>query len=214
MDRLWSLVFCVASFSVATVIGVSNVRAEVIDFDFIVGSGTQDFSLPYQEDGYSVSVNAGQVRVNEYIYADDGVAFPNFGFDEQLMTVAKTDGSAFDVLEMVFGEVQDFDPDISFAAIYAFDVVGVKMDGSGTVVQSILLDGVKGLETFSLSGFTALSSIYFGSVAYGMEAMPQNVVLSSMVTQDSEVPLPAAIWLFMAGLGGLGYAGRRRGAAA
>lgn len=116
-----------------------------------------------------------------------------------LMTAA--DGRAFNLLS--------FDATERFSFVVPPDtqivLTGTRADAS-TVTATLVLDQIRdAFQTFSMSGMTNVVSVLFSAPT--RFPIYDNIVVS-------EVPLPAALPLFLAGLGGLGAARYRRRKAA
>lgn len=180
-----------------------NAHSAVIDFESLEtpGAGLTDIENSYSEDGYTLAVaaNADDTYLSYWHTANTNYTGSTALFNSEpneVTTLTRDNGLAFDLLSIDLSEVSS---GIGQNTVVTFD--GVFMSGA-TISQSITLDGVFGLETLSFSGFTGLASVSWRQV------LDFHQFDNITVTSVSEVPIPAAAFMFAPAL--LGFLGLRR----
>lgn len=135
------------------VIEANPSQAATIDFDGV--APFQDFPT-FSEKGFILTVNVGEVRVNDAFSPGNNAAQPSFGFGQGLdssFTLTNGKNHLFNVLSIDLLEATVF-PDT-----FGVTAIGTKSD-STTVSQTFTLDGIAGRETFVFSPeFTSLISL-------------------------------------------------------
>ena len=113
-------------------------------------------------------------------------------------TLTKVGGGAFHLNSLDFADVYDSGGAVPLTLTFNYS-------GGGSSSQNIMLDSVKGLETFSFN-LPALVSVTWTPPA----ACCQTVQWDNVVLNAAQTPIPAALPLFASALGGLGVIGWRR----
>ncbi len=158
------------------------------------------------------------IAAGQRAFADNGTTFlaDDIGASADNIVMTQIGGApftlnSFDVAEL-FVRNQPERPNAT-----AVEVIGALM-GGGTVTQVFSFDlvndgpgGAADFQTFFLaSTFTNLVSVTFRGL---LGAGGGGIGLDNIVVNERVVPLPAAGWLMLAGLGAAGLMGRRKTAA-
>jgi hypothetical protein len=199
----------ILAFGVAVALAVSAGAASATDITFD-GLTAGDYGSLYTEQGYSFSNNAGDLFGGFYgseALHSWGVGRP-FNADQSgtsatllspfpltTTTLTKVGGGAFRLDSI------DFSDYLNFGSPVPFDIT-FNYAGGGSATQSLTLDSLVGLQTFSFS-FPAVLSVSWQSTN-GLQF--DNV----KVSETGTAPIPAAFPLFASALGGLGLVGWRR----
>lgn len=203
----------VASLSAAPAFAVS------FHFDDLTPSGTvlnsNDMAM---EDGVMVTAFAGRYdgisSPNEIVEIDSGnrdvaqtpgvglgvtapfIIFPDNNQDE-------IDGLGDELLTLSFDNTL-FEASVVFSGFEATDSVDIFINGDLAAEEVTGVDLTTGF--FDLSGFGQFTTISFGADAIGRSADEFGIAKFSAEV----VPLPAAAWMLLAGVGGLAAMRRRK----
>ena len=124
-----------------------------IDFDSV--APFTDFPT-YSEDGFTLTPNVGEVRINNAFAPFSNAAQPSFGFGQGLdsgFTFTSDLHLPFSLLSIDLLEATVF-PDS-----FGVTLIGTRWDSSA-VTQTLTLDGIAGAQTFTLpSSFSDLRSL-------------------------------------------------------
>lgn len=135
------------------VIEANPSQAVTIDFEGV--APFQDFPT-FSEEGFILTTNVGEVRINDAFSPGNNAAQPSFGFGQGLdssFTLTNDNSRLFNVLSIDLLEATTF-PDT-----FGVTIIGTKFDFT-TVMQTFTLDGIAGIETFAfLPEFTNLISL-------------------------------------------------------
>jgi hypothetical protein len=193
-----SVVLCSALF------GVNAAQAAVIDFNadpsFHFGDGN-----PYQEDGFQISNsydNTGGLLFwgTHPSNADADGNTLSHNYPNTTMTLTKADGGLFDFNSIDLADVLN---NGSGGDVQFFFVFG----DSSNLQTTVTLDNLIGLQTFTFNQFGLLLASWTPLTTQGPYLQLDNIVVDASVSQ---VPVPAAVWLFGSGLMGLLGFNRKR----
>jgi hypothetical protein len=183
-----------------TVCSAAQAATITMDFESLAqpGSGVNNIGNTYSEDGFVLKKGVGE----PFPFAVFGTAESRFPGSTALfndtsngvITLSKQGGGLFDFLSVKLSELNG-----SSSASVTFK--GIKSDSS-TVSSTFNLDSIFGFETFSLSGFTGLTSVSW--IQEPSFHQFDDIVLATDGT--TSVPTPA----LLPGLAGLGVAALRK----
>lgn len=177
--------------------GSSPASAVVIDFEALAQTST-GFTFPgnvYTEDGFSVT------NINGFGFAVPGSGQVNWYTGSTAMfingsnntaSLARVGGGSFDLISIDLSEI-----DVGRLGPTPVTFTG-HLTGGGTVVQSITLNGVFGMETMVFSGFTNLSSVTW-------QQLFEYHQFDNIVVQAVGVSAPGTASLLLCALGLLGF---------
>src|SRR5262245_4579917 len=151
MIRLFKLTLLCLCASGSVLAGFSQTSV-TIDFDSV--EPFTDFES-YSEDGFTITPNVGRVRINDAFPPFGNAAQPSFGFGQGMdsgFTFTSALPSPFGLSSIDLLEASDY-PDK-----FAVTLIGTRSDFS-LVTQTLILDGIPGAETFTVSGFSGLQSL-------------------------------------------------------
>ena len=176
--RLFSLIFCL----LATPLSMAN--SVVIDFEDISGD-----TQPYLKSGYRVeatallqfTVSVRPTRSQNGVVSDNTSVFPNFGFDDHAIAIARSDGGSFSLLGFDLLEPNALG---IFPGPGDCRVVGRKADGS-VVAAIVEVDGLAGPQTYLLKDFHDMVS-----VAFDADGDFRNFALDNVVLAESLILYP------------------------
>jgi len=147
--RLTLLCFCGAGPALPSLAQTSV----TIDFDSV--APFTDFPT-YSEDGFTLTPNVGEVRINNALAPFSNAAQPSFGFGQGFdsdFTFISDVHLPFNLLSIDLLEATVF-PDA-----FGVTFIGTRSDSS-LVTQTFTLDGIAGAQTFTLpSSFSSLRSL-------------------------------------------------------
>ena len=122
-------------------------------------------------------------------------AHPTSGFDDANLILTKAGGGVFNSLS--------FDLDDQWTGVVDFKILGTRPDFT-TFMSTYTTDGQPGYDTFSVTGYTGLQSVAFGT--NNLPAL-QNLGLDNLLVNDYtnvvSTPVPDSLILFISGLLGL-----------
>jgi hypothetical protein len=189
--------------------------AATITFNEVSGAGNPIITSLMSGGFMFASEHFHTIAAGQGAFSDNGTTFiaDDIGGPEDNIVMTAIGGvpftlNSFDVAEL-FVRNQPERPNAT-----AVEVIGALM-GGGTVTQTFSFDlvtdgpgGVADFQTFFLaSTFTNLVSVTFrGLFGLGGGA----IGLDNIVVNERAIPLPAAGWLMLAGLGAAGVLGRRK----
>jgi hypothetical protein len=167
-----------------------------LDFNFRIGRSGID-CVKYVERGYRLTTSAYNffstaVRINDFVLGATGVAFPNFGFALQSLTLSRDDNRPFTLVSVSATEF------FTVSAPVRLNITAAKADSSRGH-SAIALDGIRGPEQFDITGFEDVRSVTFGGPGTGSSDLIvlDNIRVSSPVlrgriaaTLCEEVPNP------------------------
>ncbi|WP_353200316.1 PEPxxWA-CTERM sorting domain-containing protein [Sandarakinorhabdus sp.] len=172
-------------------------------------------SNPYDEAGFHFqnSAEGGYALVNGSSNPTNsadptgGVLTNNYGY--KTTTVTKVDGGLFDFISV---DLADGFNNMNYFPATGFnrqggDVLFTFTTGSGSTTQTITIDGIPGLQTFTfnMTGLTSVS--YLPQTTFNGYIQADNFVVSAAT---GAVPEPASWAMLIAGFGLTGAAMRRR----
>jgi hypothetical protein len=177
----------------------SAAHAVVIDFESLqhIDTNVQFHGFTYSEDGFTITNITGLNPLATFGTLDSRFTgstalFNNDG--DGTTQLARTDGGVFNLQSIDLAE-------LSGSSVATVSFTG-NLTGGGTVMQAFNLDGVAfGAETFAFSGFSNLVSVTW------TQASPFHQFDNIDV---SNVPLPAALPLFLTTLSVMGLLGWHR----
>jgi hypothetical protein len=168
----------------------------VIDFDGV--APFQDFPT-YSEDGFTLTTNIGDVRINDAFSPGNNAAQPSAGFGQGVdssFTFINNHNMLFDMKSIDLLEAT------GYPNTFGVTMIATKSDFS-TVSQTFTLDGIPGIETFIFSPeFTDLLSLQIIE-DYSNPFFIDLVQIDNLVV--STVPEPSTLALLA--IGGLGLLG-------
>ena len=189
----------------------ANASASIIVVDFNSAMSIQkgetipggDFDL-YEEDGFLLfatsnggNTQMGQVRINDS-FTTSLAAYPNFGFDDQDILVSAISGSSFDFLSLDIYEAT-----IVLPSAKTLFVEGIR-ESVVVVSQMFITDGIAGIQTFALDGFTNLDKVRLGGVSSSETVGVDNLTFEIL-------PEPISLFLFGVGLLAIKSQKKKRG---
>ena len=182
----------------------------------------------------TASANATTIDFGDYndtnfgngdTYSEDGYTFTHDSGDEFAITAWPGDvyGSSLFVGYSAQAEPGDtISIKRSNGELFTFDSVQYRSGLNGSISEGMKLVGlVEGVAVFTISNLQSSSNVWdtLDSELRNFIDELQIVSVSQGVGEllldnfeFSEVPLPAAVWMFLAGLGGLGFARKKRAA--
>lgn len=183
--------------------GMSAAQAAVIDFDADPSSHVGNGNL-YQEDGFQIS---NSLNVNDALLfwgndvgnwwsqhnADPGGNTLSHNYANTTMTLTKVGGGLFDFNSIDLADVYNYGNggDVQFNFLFG---------NSSSSQTTVTLDNLVGLQTFTFN-LLGLSQVSWTPLTtQGPWLQLDNIVVDASVSQ---VPVPAAVWLFGSGLVGL-----------
>jgi len=165
----------------------SSIFASTINFEGL--PATPDVNITsYSEGGYSFG---GQMKISPNSVVNETGEFVGVNFNDTI-NLTHDSNSLFNVLSVDLAGWSSL-TDVYFSGI---------QQGGGTVNQVISLSTTI-FDTYSLSGFTNLTSFSFDDNSASGSFYIDNIELT-----PSAVPAPAAVWLFGSGL--VGFIGLRK----
>lgn len=127
---------------------------ETLTIDFDNTAPYRDFSQ-YSEDGFTLTTNVGQVRINNAFKPFSNAAQPSFGFGQGMDSsfTFRHSQETFNLLSIDLLEAT------GVPEKFGVTLIGTRSDGS-TVTRTLTLDGIAGAQTFTLpSTFSGLTSL-------------------------------------------------------
>jgi len=190
-------------------------RAGVVTFDdrvFVPPSDLQTEANHFDEQG----LHFEGLQFYFVAFGNPDVTLPT-GADSTFMetavepvVISRTGGEAFDFLSIALG-LGDFNQGVSDKVL----VTGLKANCALDCTVIANLTVTNAFQTFSLTGFSGLSSITFGMPTDGGDADTGYLAFDNLSTHaPGEVPEPATWGLMLLGFGALGATMRRRRALA
>lgn len=179
-----------------------------IDFESLAteGGGFSELNSPFADQGFTLTAVGGfratQSQSGQF-FADSTGLLSNGASPVEL---ARADGELFDLVSIDFSEWQ------RTTAARDRSVTLTGTTPSGIITDSFDLDGEFGFQTFSLTGFTDLSSVRWTHNAPEFVQF-DNIVLSGTAVGGVTATNPEPSSLALLGLGALGLVGlkaRRR----
>ena len=174
---------------------VTDVSAAVISFD---AAEDGDFALgeTYSENGYTIEVVQGE----HFGFVDGALYFgPGDGFApyENIVSFKRDDGGLFSFNSLDFASMTD-GTDSELVHLQAL------IDGEVVETYYNIFSTTNVFETLDPSFRNFIDELRIVSIDGGRHAA---IIFDNI--DVSEVPLPAAVWMFLAGLGGLGFARKK-----
>jgi hypothetical protein len=178
-------------------------QAGVIDFESLYSEGTGfvDAGANYAEDGFSMVIDLGpytssfkspETGNTRYYVGPTTTMYANImGRD---ITLSKLDGTTFDLHSIDLSEIDRERQHLDSWVLFS----GHKQDGS-VVTDVFEMDKIFGMETFTFTGFTDLTSVVWQQGRPGIHQF-DNIVYS---LENGTIPVPASILLFGVGFAGL-----------
>jgi hypothetical protein len=190
--------------------GVANASTTLTFDDLNLGSNAL-LTLPSSYDGFNWG-GSGGVVVNVPVYAplDTG------GYSGALVSSPNVLSTADVTISPIGGGTFSFDSAYITGAWRDGQNVAVTGYSGSTVVDSTNLTlgaaEVLGFYTFGWSNISSVSIVASGGTPSSIytESSIVGIGIDNLTYDTSPVPLPAAAWLLLAGLGGLGVIGRTR----
>jgi hypothetical protein len=195
-------IFCSAVLF-STLFGMNATQAAVIDFDVDLSSHFGNGN-PYQEDGFQISNSKnnhdGLVFWGNDIgnwwsqhNADPGGNTLSHNYGGSTMTLTKIGGGLFDFNSIDLADIYNngVEEDVQFNFLFG---------DSSTLQTTVTLDNLVGLQTFTFNQFGLSQVSWTPLTTPGPFLQLDNIVVDASVSQ---VPVPAAVWLFGSGLAGL-----------
>lgn len=192
--------FAAAAAGLAAMIGAASAAPVTIDFDAFAG-GTFGPGDSYSEDGYTFDIVSGTSTA--ILFPGNGGKSFQYGANSatqvgDTVSITRDDSADFFFLSLdyrsFFNNAQS--DEISLIGL----LNGVQVASFGNILSST-------------SAWTTFVNALAGTVIdelqlVGVDPNVQSLLLDNFVF--AEVPLPAALPLFLAGLAGLGFAGKRK----
>lgn len=190
-----------AAFTVAGAFGAAS--ATVIDFESLrmENNFANDVGTSYSEDGFTITQGFGEpfsfrsFGTDEFRFTGSTALYNNTV--DGIITLTQDGGGAFGVTSIDLSELNGSESaDVVFTGL---------LQGGGSVMETFTLDAIFGIETFLFSSdFDNILSLSWVQSA-GFHQF-DNIVIANA----GEVPLPAALPLFLTALAGFGAAARRK----
>ncbi len=197
-----SAVFFTASASAVTVMEMEGMATNQV--------------TPYSEGGYSISAPGEHLHSVLDDAEFDGAA--QMANDTEGMLLRKDDGGKFDLVNLTSLALRGSDIKPSNPGPFALQVDGI-IDGS-VAVSKQLMSGTTGVIDFlsENASWGGLDEVHFWYESAGGFGHPSTFVgddfkfdaLTVQAASTSAVPVPAAVWLFISAVGGLGFMRKRK----
>jgi hypothetical protein len=185
--------------------GSTAASAATITFNALTTSNFYNPANPTTIDGFNFAGAGGNPDAlgvwgsNLPFNADQGGATLFSNFRALLVTVTKVGGGTFDLNSIDLADV--YNNGTGGSVDFSFTT------GSGTTAQSVALDGLVGLQTFTFNKAGLTSFSYLPTSTQGRWVQIDNVVVNQLT---GGVPEPTAWALMLTGFGLVGAAMRRR----
>ena len=210
-SAIYALITGVAAFS-AIFLSTSASAVAVMEMEGVVVN--QD--TPYIESGYTISAPGEHLHaVLDEAEFDNGVQMAN---DTHGMLWKKVDSGQFDLVSLFALKVRGTDVKPSNPGPFALQIDGV-VDGAVTVSKQLFTGDAGTINFLSenalWSGLDEVQIWYESAVSFGNPGSftGDNFefdTLTFQATPVSNVPVPAAVWMFFSALGGLGLVRRKQ----
>ncbi len=188
--------------------------AETITIDFNALQSVNAVSFnSYTEDGYLFTPsNAGQSDALAVLGSSDfryaGSPAMSIAYWSQTVTLTRIDNQLFDLTSIDLASYYGSSDIPSISATFDLTLSGTFADNS-IISQTVTISNTNTLSTYNLTGFNNLKSVKWVQGIdnnYDNKHQFDNLVLSSV----APVPEPETYAMFLAGLGLMGFAARRK----
>jgi hypothetical protein len=182
-----------------SILSSGRAQAVTLTFDAAVG----DLGDTYTEQGYRISNDhglfswgAGNPSTADVSGVSSTILNKMNGTET---TLTKLGGGAFDLASIDFADGPNTGQTITFSIAFSFL-------GGGTTYNTLTLDNLAGLQTFTFNQTKLVSVAWLGLGNTNILQL-DNVKVSSTI---AATPLPATLPLFAVALAGLGFVAKRR----